>query len=121
MTQGLGKSPGELQSARTAAASRLSGPLQSALQPGSSASPPSGSQFNPQKSRKIRPLGPVLQYMVTAAPDVPLPSDLLARMKANDWKDRLEALDEMETFVLANPNSLGASLVKVSHGCTAQD
>ena len=121
LTQGLGKSPGDLQSARTTAASRLSSSLQPVFQSGSGASPPSGSLLNPQKPRRSRPLAPALHDTAIAPPDVPLPTDLLARMKASDWKDRLEALDEMETFVLANPNSLGASLGKVSHCCIIQD
>ena len=34
-------------------------------------------------------------------------------MKATDWKERQEAINELEQYIITHPNSLGSNLVKV--------
>ena len=60
--------------------------------------------------------------MATAAADssligsdgqVPLPHGLLEKMKSSDFKDRLEAISELDDFIHKYPAGLGNNMPKV--------
>lgn len=39
--------------------------------------------------------------------------DIVTKMKASDWKERQEAINDLEQLIMSNPISLGSCLVKV--------
>ena len=40
--------------------------------------------------------------------------EIVSKMKATDWKERQEAINELEQYIMTHPNSLlGSNLVKV--------
>lgn len=104
----MGKPPLDSQSAKTTRLSLSSNPSSAAQ----STIPATGQ--SPPKTRKRRVSAqPVEAGYVTDA-TVPLPDDLLVKMKASDWKERQEAITELEMFIQSYPMGLGSNVVKVS-------
>ena len=47
--------------------------------------------------------------------EIPLPDGLLAKMTANDWKERQEAISELESFIMSYQIGLGFNIIKVKN------
>ena len=47
--------------------------------------------------------------------EIPLPDGLLAKMTANDWKERQEAISELESFIMSHQIGLGFNIIKVKN------
>jgi len=51
--------------------------------------------------------------------ELPIPDDLLTRLKSSEWKERYQGVTELEQFVDDNPAAIGSHVVKVSNTMTA--
>ena len=47
--------------------------------------------------------------------EVPIPEDLLIRLKSSEWKERYQGVTELEHFVDGNPAAIGSNVVKVTN------
>ena len=47
--------------------------------------------------------------------ELPVPGDLLTRLKSSEWKERYEGVTELERFVDNNPAAIGSHVVKVTN------
>ncbi|XP_019850510.1 PREDICTED: crescerin-1-like [Amphimedon queenslandica] len=121
--KGLGKPPTDSQSAKATA--RLSVSQYSsagASSPGKGQSPPkvkkrrssiSGLPGNGGSGQVLIEPGGVLPPTSAPPPDSSAVLDIVSKMKATDWKERQEAINELEQYIITHPNSLGSNLVKV--------
>jgi len=47
--------------------------------------------------------------------EIPIPEDLLIRLKSSEWKERYQGVTELEQFVDSNPAAIGSNVVKVTN------
>jgi len=54
------------------------------------------------------------QTRVSANAEMPLPEELLCRLRSTEWKERYQGVTELEQLIDTGPQSLGPHIVKVT-------